>query len=140
MNGFTITFDFESRYWCWARQAEDGTLESTGFPAHLYNPEEIGLEKDIRMSKERAEMQRDMVREFNENNFGPFNYNNRSTPPKYTSPHDRHVNKIVIYVSLYDQDLNFIFPTAIYNTRYNDLNSYYHAVSYGKLNLVTYFS
>jgi len=58
MNEFTIVWDRESGYWCFARQSHDGNLESTGYPVHLYNPEELGLEKNIRMSEERAKDRR----------------------------------------------------------------------------------
>ena len=61
VNGYTIIMN-ESRIWCWARQGEDGNLESTGYAIHLYNPEELGLEKDIRMSKEKALENRLMMR------------------------------------------------------------------------------
>ena len=49
-DGFTVIYDNDSKNYCWARQSEDGRLESTGYPVHLYDPNELGLEKDIRMS------------------------------------------------------------------------------------------
>ena len=52
MNGFTVIINKESGFWCWAYQNENGDLESTGYPAHLYDPIELGLEKNIRMSRE----------------------------------------------------------------------------------------
>ena len=62
INGFTVVRDTDTRYWCWARQAEDGALESTGYPVHLYDPEELGLEKNIRISNERAKKEEEMIR------------------------------------------------------------------------------
>ena len=139
INGFTIVFDRESRYWCWARQAEDGTLESTGYPTHLHEPEALGLEKDIRMSNERAELEREWDREFLEINFGPLNYNLRSKPTFYTSPHERHVNKIIIYVTLADHEQICTFPNDTLATRFTDLNNYYHATSYGNFSFTPHF-
>ena len=53
IDGFTIIKD-ETGFWCWAKQGEDGSLESTGYPVHLYDPVELGLKKNIRMTRERA--------------------------------------------------------------------------------------
>ena len=48
---FTMIRDPETRYWCWARRSDDGhNIESTGKPAHLYDPRELGLEPGIEIS------------------------------------------------------------------------------------------
>jgi len=51
-DGFTVIQDSETEYYCWARQSKEGLLESTGKPIHLYNPNDLGLEKNIRISDE----------------------------------------------------------------------------------------
>ena len=65
INGFTITFDYNTKFYCWARQSEDGWLQSTGYPVHLYDPEKLGLKKNIRITKERAEEQAESIRIIN---------------------------------------------------------------------------
>ena len=65
LNGYIVAID-KSMYYCWARQADDGTIESTGNPVHLYEPERLGLEKDIRLSNEKAEELRDRLQRSNE--------------------------------------------------------------------------
>ena len=55
LNDFTVVYDYKTKYYCWALQNKDGWLESTGYPVHLHNPEQLGLEKNIRMTNERAE-------------------------------------------------------------------------------------
>ena len=65
INGFTVVYDYESKFFCWARQANDGTLESTKYPVHLHDPETIGLEKDIRMSDEATKLEIERIRKFN---------------------------------------------------------------------------
>jgi hypothetical protein len=67
INGYTVIDEDDPHCWYWARQAEDGTLESTGYPVHLYDPEELGLEKNIKMSKEAAEKERDRLKELYRN-------------------------------------------------------------------------
>jgi len=54
-NGYTIGYDHETGYWCWMRQGADGDVELTEYPVHLFDPNELGLEKNIRMTKEKAE-------------------------------------------------------------------------------------
>ena len=61
LNEFSLVRD-ESKYYCWARQGEDGNLKSTGYAIHLYDPEELGLEKDIRFSDEFFEQRRYWMR------------------------------------------------------------------------------
>ena len=65
-NGYTI-IDDDSKTWCWVTRAENGRLVSTGFPVHLYDPEELGLEKNLKPTKERAEELRDIMRRHNPN-------------------------------------------------------------------------
>ena len=48
-NGYTLVYDNTSQYWCWAYLGECGWLLPTEFPIHLYDPEVLGLEKNIRM-------------------------------------------------------------------------------------------
>jgi len=54
-NGFSIRWDRETNYFCWAERSDNGSLESTGYPIHLYDPEDLKLEKNIRISDERFE-------------------------------------------------------------------------------------
>ena len=61
-DGYTVAIDHDTRYFCWAKLAENGNLVSTGYPVHLYDPKELGLEKDIRMSD--AAAKREYEREF----------------------------------------------------------------------------
>ena len=41
-DGYTI-FQDESRTYFWAIRSEDGGIKSSGYPVHLYDPEELGL-------------------------------------------------------------------------------------------------
>ena len=68
-NGYTVIRDLESRHYCWVYQDENGQLESTGYPVHLYDPNELGLKKDIRMSEEEYQRIR---------NIGPFYKNQKN--------------------------------------------------------------
>jgi hypothetical protein len=43
-NDFTIILDEETGFYCWAKQGADGALESTGYPVHLHDPRDLGLE------------------------------------------------------------------------------------------------
>ena len=54
LNGYTVAKD-DSKLYSWAIQGELGNLVPTGYAIHLYDPEELGLEKDIRFSDELAE-------------------------------------------------------------------------------------
>jgi hypothetical protein len=45
INGYTIIKDKSTSYFCWQQQTEDGDVESSGYPVHLYAPDELGLEK-----------------------------------------------------------------------------------------------
>ena len=64
-NGFTVVYDPNSKYFCWARQSDNGRLESTKYPVHLHNPELLGLEKDIRMSDDAANAEEERLRKNN---------------------------------------------------------------------------
>ena len=46
-NDYTIVKDRKTGFFCWAYLDSDGYLESTGFPIHLYNPKDLGLEPGI---------------------------------------------------------------------------------------------
>jgi len=59
---FTVKKDSLSGFYCWARQADDGSLMSTGLPVHLYDPEVLGLERNIRMSAEKNREEAERVR------------------------------------------------------------------------------
>ena len=61
-DGYTI-FQDESRTYFWAIRSEDGGIKSSGYPIHLYDPEELGLEKNLKYTKERAEELRDKIRD-----------------------------------------------------------------------------
>ncbi|MCL2063692.1 MAG: hypothetical protein FWG98_04905 [Candidatus Cloacimonetes bacterium] len=54
-NGHTLVLDKDSQYYCWAYQDSLGQLSSTGKPVHLYDPDILGLDKDIRISIDRLE-------------------------------------------------------------------------------------
>ena len=64
-NNFTIIRDRSTRYFCWAKQGEDGKLESTGKPIHIYDPKEIGLEPGEDYSRARL---RELIDERIQNN------------------------------------------------------------------------
>ena len=49
---YTIIRDKKSYMWCWAKQASDGSLESTGYEAHLYDPKSLGLKPGEDISDE----------------------------------------------------------------------------------------
>ncbi|MCL2065473.1 MAG: hypothetical protein FWG98_14030 [Candidatus Cloacimonetes bacterium] len=53
---YTIIRDSRTRFYCWARQGEDGELESTGFPIHLHDPKDLGLEPGETISSERMRL------------------------------------------------------------------------------------
>ena len=61
-DGFTILLDSKTRYYCWARQNNYGRLESTGYPVHLHDPNQLGLEKNIRMSDEATKIETESIR------------------------------------------------------------------------------
>jgi hypothetical protein len=50
---YTAILDTLSNYWCYAQRGEDGWLESTGFPVHLFKGADLGLDVLIRPSQER---------------------------------------------------------------------------------------
>jgi len=56
----------------------------------------------------------------------------------FSSPSTGTVNKIVIFATLPDTVSTNGFYEPAYAEKYNRLRDYYHAVSYGKLNLVTH--
>ena len=49
---YTIIRDKKSYMWCWAKQASDGSLESTGYEVHLYDPKSLGLKPGEDISDE----------------------------------------------------------------------------------------
>jgi len=52
-DGYTMTREHDTDLICWARQGEDGLLESTGFAVHLYDPKTLGLEPNVDISQVR---------------------------------------------------------------------------------------
>ena len=40
---YTIVIDSNSHNWCWAKQASDGSLESTGYEVHLHDPKTLNI-------------------------------------------------------------------------------------------------
>ena len=137
IDGYTVIQDPETRFWCWARQSEEGDLESTGLPVHTHDPDELGLEKNIRMSRERAFEQMQRIWEDNQRTRGNYHFNQdlrniqKFCPTE--APLSNPVNKIVINISFADQDSNYTFPSTLHETRFNDLTNYYKDVSYNKL-------
>jgi M6 family metalloprotease-like protein len=137
LNEYTVVRDNETGFHTWARLAPDGTLESTGKPIHLYDPKELGLEKNLRMSDEQAKKVEEMLEEVDRLIFGGPSLNDNTRSNRVTCPTEADslnpVNKIIIYVSLADQDPNFTFPIPDLVTQFEGLSAYYNAVSYGKL-------
>ncbi|MCL2064849.1 MAG: hypothetical protein FWG98_10845 [Candidatus Cloacimonetes bacterium] len=133
-DGYTIAKNDETGYWVWVQRTDGGWYEPTGYPVHLYDPEELGLEKNIRVSSEIGER---WLRTFSADEF--FYINMRTDPfPIITSPSEGDVNMVVIYVSLADQDTTHVFPESLYQEKFEVLTTYYHDVSYGKLNITPY--
>ena len=52
LDGYTVVFDQGQRAYCYARQAANGELASTGTQVQLGNPVTLGLVKGVRMSAE----------------------------------------------------------------------------------------
>jgi len=136
-NGYTVIRDEESGYWCYARQAEDGNLESTGLPVHLYDADDLGIEKDIRMAQERAleelRMLREDIRRSFQYNFKEDNRNDTTYTCPTEASSNNPVNKIVVYVSFSDQSYPYDFPTFQHIEKFSNLKNYYSEVSYNKL-------
>ena len=89
----------------------------------LYDPEELGIEKDIRMSHERALEELRMFDEsINKNFWFNFKDNNRNetiyTRPT-EAPINNPVNKIIVYVSFAEQSFPYVFSTFEHTEKTN---------------------
>ncbi|MCL2062875.1 MAG: hypothetical protein FWG98_00685 [Candidatus Cloacimonetes bacterium] len=142
INGYTLQYDRNIRSWCWAYQDETGRLRATEYPAHLYDPEELGFEKDIRYSEEvTIKIIQEILEAFIESDLPGVRQrprtiiNMRNTPNR--CPTNGEVQSIVIYISLDDQGPHE-FPTDEYVMKFDALNEYYQAVSYSKLQITSY--
>ena len=106
VNGYTVLWDGEN--WVFIHLSEDGSLELTGYQAHLYDPTELGIEKNIRMSRERVLELIEIRERRSDSGIFRFNYNLRSEPESdriiATCPYEGIVNKVIIYMSFADQD------------------------------------
>jgi len=123
---YTVVWDKETKYFCWARQGADGNLESTGYPIHLYDADNLGLEKNIRMSKEQAENE---VRHLQKKN--KFGINTSDTLNVVsTCPTEGAIKPIICYIKPGVLDVPFPFEN-----QFSKLVDYYQAVSYGELTL-----
>jgi len=138
-DGYTAIYDKETGFTCWARQGIDGNLESTGYPVHLYDPEQLGLEKNIRQSKEQAEKK---VRHFmNTGKLGDVSGTTYRYAKDTTSlcPSTGTINSLVIYIYFNAlggaSSLSSADSTAIME-RFSELTAYYHTVSYGSLTII----
>ena len=49
---FTMIQDGVSGKWCWAKQASDGSLESTGYEVHIYDPKTLDIKPGEDISDE----------------------------------------------------------------------------------------
>ena len=88
---------------------------------HLYDPVELGIEKDIRMAPERALEELRMLREDIRRSFQyNFKEDNRNDTI-YTCPTEASlnnpVNMIVINIRFANQDSYYTFPSALHETR-----------------------
>jgi hypothetical protein len=57
-NGYTIVKDKKTGFWCWAKSAQDGDIESSGYPVHLYTPESLNLTPRVNISAARYQEKR----------------------------------------------------------------------------------
>jgi len=129
---FAVMLDSLSGYWCYAKQGEDGWLESTGYPIHLHNPANIGIIFFERPTDERIEelIQRSRNEESQSKYFNA---------PWIKMPSIGDIQSLVIYIILADQN-----PTTSFNDNgfFNGNNSnsssiqrYYYETSIQNLNL-----
>ena len=88
---FTIIRDSRTRFYCWARQGEDGELESTGFPIHLHDPKELGLEPGETISPERRRLR---------TRYFPHNENIQGRSDSRNTPSTGDINQVVIFEQL----------------------------------------
>jgi len=52
-DGFTMIPERDTGLICWARQGEDGLLQSTGYPVHQYTPQSLGIIPNVNISPEK---------------------------------------------------------------------------------------
>ena len=124
-NNFTIIRDKNTRYFCWAKQGEDGRLESTGKPIHLYDPKEIGLEPGEDYSRARIReliderIQNCEMLQYMRNRGSILNYDSRTIDP--VTPCTGTINQIVIFIRFYD-DAEWTTQTSFYEEMFNGFN------------------
>jgi len=95
--GYTIEYHRELG-WCWAYQNEEGWLRATNFPIHLTNPDTLGLDKNIRMSKDRADEIRNRI-----NNTHPNRSDQGSLRGGFQKyPNGVEIESVIIFLSLND--------------------------------------
>ncbi|MCL2065412.1 MAG: M6 family metalloprotease domain-containing protein, partial [Candidatus Cloacimonetes bacterium] len=124
--------DSRTRFYCWARQGEDGELESTGFPIHLHDPKDLGLEPGETISPER--------RRLRSRNF-PHNDNIQGRSDSRNTPSIGDINQVVIFVRFSD-DTEFPSLRSEYEELFNgfapgqnSLKRYFYDTSYEQLTI-----
>ena len=133
--GYTAIHDTLTGFWCYARLGEDGWLESTGYPLHLYEGREIGINRFVRPTKEKIDnYNKDEI--INEPQSRAFEALHLKMPNM--APIDAPVKPLVIYISLNDQ-CPLVFNDV--NNHFNgdgdsfSVRRYYRNMSNNKLNL-----
>jgi hypothetical protein len=64
---YTVILDTKTGFWCWAIQSDNGhDIESSGYPIHLYDPEDLEIDRRIFFSQEKIDSMLDeLIRERN---------------------------------------------------------------------------
>ena len=133
--GFTAILDSLTGYWCYASLGDDGWLESTGYPLHLHNGDELGIKRTIRPSLDRIEEYKDKST-FTDPQSRALEALFLKMPN--VAPVNEPIKPLVIYISLSDQNpLDYQDPDALFNGDDDSFNvrRYYRNVSNNALNL-----
>jgi len=124
---YTVVTDKETMFVCWARQGSDGNLESTGYPIHLYDPEKLRLEKNIRMSKEQAEKKRRYIDKTSRSDSCSNTKSNIIEIFPSSCPSKGTIESIIIYKN-FDSAV-VTFPIDDYSDNFTKLSAYYYDTS-----------
>jgi M6 family metalloprotease-like protein len=125
-DGYTIIQDIKTGNWCWAKTTNEGGLESTGYPIHLYSPQSLGLQPKLNISEEKyQEKRRD------------HDSNTRLTYSR--TPTTGTVQNITFFIKFLNEP-NFLNPVSVYESMLNasgngviSMHQYFMDVSYCQL-------
>ena len=138
---FTMIQDDVSGKWCWAKQASDGSLESTGYEVYIYDPKTLGIKPGEDISDEfRNQRLIEWRKRIEEKDSDKV----RSGQSRF-APSQAIIEQIVIFIR-FSGDPEFTTPTGYFEDIFNGFTSgknslkrYYYDTSYGKLIINSHF-